>query len=254
VRAGDHFVQGRVEWIEGLLARAAGDADRAYRRVERSLLFLDELGMGQEVTVQAALLVDLAEQRGRASLAEQWRTFVAGRGGGMARHDILLLASTRNREALQARRIGDLARSRAAHLAARDAYVEADVSAAIAFTESCLGFVASAMGDHDDARAHHVAALAAAVDARDPAILALALEGLASVTADDDAAVLVGGAAGLRDGASVDLAEVSHRDDVAAVEARVRDALGDAGFAAAYERGLTLAADDLVALARSAVA
>jgi hypothetical protein len=254
VRSGDHFVRGRVEWIRGLLARAVGDPDRAYRHIERGLLFLDELGMGQEVTVQAALLVDLAEQRGRATLAEQWRTFVFARGGGLARHDILLLASTRNREALQARRIGDLTRSRAAHLAARDAYVEADVSAAIGFTESCLGFVASALGDYDDALAHHVAALSAAVDAHDPATLALALEGLASVTADDAAAVLVGGAAGIRDGASVDLAELTHRDDVAMVAARARDALGDAEFSSAYGRGRTMSSGDLVALARSAVA
>ncbi len=111
VRSGDHFVQGRVEWIRGLLARAAGDPQRAYRHIERGLLLLDRLGMGQEVTVQAALLVDLAEQRGQASLASQWRSFVAGRGGGLARHDILLVASTHNREGLQARRIGDLARA-----------------------------------------------------------------------------------------------------------------------------------------------
>ena len=85
---GDRFVPGRVEWIQGVLAGQRGDLDAAYRHIERGLRLLDELGMGQEVTAQAALLIDLAERLGEHDLAEQWRTFVGGRSGGLARHDV----------------------------------------------------------------------------------------------------------------------------------------------------------------------
>ncbi len=119
------------------------------------------------------------------------------------------------------------------------------------FTESYLGFVTAAMGDLDDARMHHRAALDAAVDAHDPACLALALEGLATVTPDPRAATLLGGADGLRRAAALDVADASHRDDVAAVATHARTELGAVEFAAAYERGLAMSAGDLVSLARS---
>ena len=56
-----------MEWVEGLVAESAGDIDGAYRHIERGLVLLDELGMGQEVTAQAALLIALAERRGSPS-------------------------------------------------------------------------------------------------------------------------------------------------------------------------------------------
>jgi hypothetical protein len=40
---------------------------------------------------------------------------------------------------------------------------------------------------------------------------------------------------------------------VDAVHRRARDGLGEAAFTDAYERGLTMSAGDLVALARSAI-
>jgi hypothetical protein len=73
------------------------------------------------------------------------------------------------------------------------------------------------------------------------------------VTSDEVTAVLVGGAAGLRTAASLDLADLTHRDDVTVAEARARDALGGAGFSSAYERGHSMSAGDLIALARSGV-
>ena len=70
---GDRFVRGRAEWIEGLLADAAGDIERAYRHIERGLQYLDELGMGHEVTAQAGLLV-----RNWPSAAASWSWRASG--------------------------------------------------------------------------------------------------------------------------------------------------------------------------------
>ncbi len=143
---------GPLEWVEGLLADAMGDVDDAYRHVERGLRLLDELGMRQEVTIQAEALVRLAERRDEPELAAQWRTFVAGRAGGLARHDILLRAAARHGEALHATAAGERERAVAAHRDALTGYVEADAPLAIAFTESCLGFLAAAMGDPSASR------------------------------------------------------------------------------------------------------
>ncbi|HEV7761244.1 MAG TPA: hypothetical protein VGO78_19690, partial [Acidimicrobiales bacterium] len=251
-RCGDRFVPGRVAWIEGLLAGARGDAAAAYRHTERGLRLLDELGMGQEVTAQAGLLVALAERRGEPELAAQWRTFVAGRSGGMTRHDALLMASARNGEGLEARRAGDPDRARAAHLEALAGYEDAGVRAAVAFTRSCLGFLAAATGDDAGARDHHAAALDAAAAAAEPAALALALEGVATTFDDADAweATVLLGAAGRAWEESAVAGGASHRDDVAALTDRVRGRLGAAALAAAREQGAGLDRDEAVARAR----
>jgi hypothetical protein len=226
-----------VEWIEGLLADAAGDTDRAYRCTERGLRFLDELGMGHEVTAQASLLVKLAERRGEPELASQWRTFVAGRTGGLARHDVLLRASARNGEGGTARAAGQLDRALAAHRDALAAYAEAGVLGAVAFTESCLGFLAAEMGESEAAGVHHARALDVATRAGDAAATALALEGVASGLDDGHAervAVLLGAAGRLWTETGT---PPSHRADVDATTDHVRRVLGATRFAAAYERG-----------------
>jgi predicted ATPase/DNA-binding SARP family transcriptional activator len=253
LRCGDRFVQGRVEWIEALVADAAGDAGEAYRHMERGLLLLDELGMGQEVTTQAGLLVALSERSGQEKLAAQWRTFVAGRTGGLTRHDVLLMASARNSEGLHARRAGELDRALGAHLAALASYTEAGAGRAIAFTESCLGFLAAEVGDPKGARAHHGAALAAASTVGEPACLALALEGTASTFRDGQAewAVVLLGAASRLWAESVDPGGATHREDVAAVADRARAVLGNAAFGQARERGALLGQFEALALARS---
>jgi tetratricopeptide (TPR) repeat protein len=253
---GDRFVQGRVAWIEGLLADAAGDAAGAYRHIERGLVLLDELGMGQEVTVQAALLVDLAHRRGEQALAAQWRTFVAGRSGGLARHDALLMASARNGEGLDARERGELDRALAAHLQALAGYQEAGVTHAVAFTESALGFLAMEMGDLAGAWAHHRAALEAATACGEPGALALALEGIAAGldgSRAEEAAVLLGAAGGLRGRAS-DHGEASHRGDVALVTGRLRDLLDPATFTEASGHGAFMGRDEAERAASALVA
>jgi predicted ATPase/DNA-binding SARP family transcriptional activator len=239
-QCGDRFVSGRAEWIEGLLADAEGDVEGAYRHIERGLQYLDELGMGHEVTAQAGLLTKLAERRGESDLASQWRTFVAGRAGGVARHDVLLRASASNGEGTAARAVGDLQQALAAHRAALASYVEAGVLGGVAFTESCLGFLAAEMGEAHAAATHHTNALRAANRAGDGAGIALALEGVASGSTDgqpERAAMLLGAASRLWSDVAV---ERSHRADVETVADHVRRTIGDARFAASYERGTTL--------------
>jgi hypothetical protein len=102
--------------------------------------------MSQEITALAALLIALAERLGHHQLAAQWRTFVAGRGGGLARHDILLIASARNVMGEQARAAGDLERARTLHREALALYEEAGVGDAITFTRSRLGSLVAQMG------------------------------------------------------------------------------------------------------------
>jgi hypothetical protein len=250
-RCGDRFVQGRLEWVEGMLAEAAGDVESAYRHVESGLRHLDELGMRREVTILAEALVRLAERREEPELAEQWRTFVAGRGGGLARHDILLRASTRQGEALRAAAAGDRERAVDAHREALVGFVEADAPLAIAFSESCLGFLVAALGDPPTAEAHHARALRVAAGTDDAAALALALEGTAAGATNDRpewAATLLGAAGRLWAAAP---AEPTHRHEVNAISDAIRRHLDDARFTAAHGRGTMLDRADTLALAWS---
>jgi hypothetical protein len=252
---GERFTTSRVDWMLGMLDDLGGDPSSAYRHIERSLLLLDELGMGQAVTAQAGLLVPLAERSGQPELAAQWRAYLEGRAPGAARDDMLTMASARNGEALRARAAGDLERARLAHLDAGRWYEEASVSAGTAFTESCLGFLAAEAGDAAAAAQHHASALEAATTAREPAALALALEGAAaSLVAEDPdrAATLLGAAHGLWCRTATPTTG-SHRDDVARIAQMARDSLPGSGFDDAFARGLALDEFEAIATARTPI-
>ena len=240
--SGDRFITGRVEWILGVLAETDGDLEAAYRHIERGLRLLDHLGMGREVTAQATLLGDLAARLGEQNLAEQWQTFVSGRRGGLSRHDALLRASARNAEALSARRDGELARARQAHIDALDLYTAAEVSAAIAHTHSMLAFLEAQMGDDSAAAAHHVATLDTAIGSDDPVLLALALDGAAArltSTTPHVAVTLLAAAQVIWDNSGERPFDV-HVADIAAVTDRLRGALGGDDFERAFSRGVAL--------------
>ena len=187
VRCGNRFVQGRVEWIEGLLADAAGDSDAAYRHIERGLLLLDELGMGQEVTVQAGLLADLAERRGEIhSPRSGARSWPAARVGSL----VTTPYSAHRRGTVTVCRLDERASwsGRAPRNWKRWAgYEQAAVGRGIAFTRSCLGFLTTQMGDPVGAIAHHARWLRAAAAVGEPGSLALALEGTAAGFGDGEA-------------------------------------------------------------------
>ena len=136
--------------------------------------------MHQAVTAQARLLGPLADRCDEPELAAQWRAFVNDRGDGWTHYDGTVVASARNHEGLAARAAGDLGRAADAHHAALEWYTSAGIPTGVAFTESCLGFLAAERGRPRRRGRHHAAALAAAVDVDDPAALALALEGRAA--------------------------------------------------------------------------
>ena len=238
-RTGELFAASRLEYVLGMLADLAGDASAAYGHIERSLRLVDQLGIHQAVTAQARMLVPLAARMGDAGLAVQWRSFVESRGEGWTHFDGSVMAAAQNRTGLRARGAGELERSATAHGAAHDWYRDADIQAGVAFSESCLGFLASERGDHDAAREHHTAALVAAVASDDAVAIGLALEGAAAVAARDGeharAAMLLGAA-----GASwaiVPDAIPTHRADIDAVGAVVRAELGDESFDRAFAAG-----------------
>jgi hypothetical protein len=170
--------------------------------------------------------------------------------------DLNTAASARNAEGVAVRAKGRLEWARTCHLEARDIYTDTGASAGVAFSESCLGFLAAETGDDALARDHHRAAFAAAVDSGQDRALALALEGIVASTPPEDVpeqqATLLGGARGLW--ATVEQVEPSHRDDVEVVADRVREAVEGPAFEDAFTRGAAMEATDLVAIARTLVA
>jgi hypothetical protein len=158
-------------------------------------------------------------------------------------------------EGLRARRAGDADRAQAAHHEALEGYLSAGVHRAIAFTQSCLGFLAAERGDPASAQAHHAAALDAGTAGDEPASLALALEGAATVLGDDAAesgAVLLG-AAGEQWRRCADPGRQSHRDDVDAAAVRFQRLLDPTVFAAARDRGAGTGRDEAIRIARAAL-
>ncbi len=239
-RTGELFASSRLEYVLGMLADLEGDPAAAYGHIERSLRLVDQLGVHQAVTAQARMLVPLAARMGDAGLAVQWRSFVESRGEGWTHFDGSVMAAAQNRSGLRARSAGALERSATAHRAARDWYRDANIQAGVAFSEACLGFLASENGDHAAARAHHAAAVIAAVASDDAAAVGLALEGAAAMAALDGeherAAALLGAAGS--SWATVPDAIPTHRADVDAVGAAVRAALGDEDFEHAVAAGV----------------
>ena len=110
----------------------------------------------------------------------------------------------------------------------------------IAFSHSCLGFLAGTRGDRDAARRHHRSALDAAIESADEAAIALALEGAAAVAladgAAEDAARLLGTASARW--AAVSSALPTHRGDVEGITAAARQALDPDAFDSAWDDGV----------------
>jgi hypothetical protein len=248
-RCGDRFSLSRIAYVRGMVADVEGDAPTAYRHIEDSLRLVDELGLHQAVTAQARLLGPLAERCDQPDLAAQWRAFVAQRGDGWTHYDGSVVASARNREGIAALAAGDIGRAARAHHAALEWFSAAGVHAGVAFTESCLGFLATAADDAPGAARHHAAALAAALEAGDPAPIALALEGCAGAPGDPVVtATLLGAADRLWCAAAI---ERTHRAQVDAIAARARVELGDDRYAAALAAGAALERGRTLELARS---
>jgi hypothetical protein len=258
---GERFTTARFEWVLGMLAEVRGDLAAAYGHVERGHALVEELGMHQAISAQRSILARLAERMGDEALAEHWRSAVGGSSGGahgdatVSRYDQTVMASRHNVSGLLARASGHPDDARRDHLEALALFTEAGVATGLAHSHSCLGFLASDAGDGDDAAVHHLAALDAVSGVPAPAVLALALEGIASVVepgAADVAARLLGAARTLWAGASG--VKPSHRPDVEAVADRLGARLGPEVFAEAVEVGRSLPGPEAVNLARRAIA
>ena len=248
-RCGDRFSLSRISYVRGMVADLEGDAPTAYRHIEDSLRLLDELGLHQAVTAQARLLGPLAERCDQPDLAAQWRAFVAHRGDGWTHYDGTVVASARNREGIAALAAGDIGRAARAHHAALEWFSAAGVHAGVAFTESCLGFLATAADDAPGAARHHAAALAAALEAatrrRSPSPWRAAPERPRDPVVT---ATLLGAADRLWCATAI---ERTHRAEVDAIAARARAELGDDRYAAAVAAGAALERGRTLELARA---
>ena len=116
-----------------------------------------------------------------------------------------------------------------------------------------LGYLAAASGeDPTQAGAHHDAALTAAVESRQPAALAVALEGIGASVASRhpaDAAALLGAADTLWH-STASGAPPPVRADLADTAAAITQTLGAASYRQAFRRGAGLTEVAAVALAR----
>jgi predicted ATPase/DNA-binding SARP family transcriptional activator len=250
-RLGERFSRSRLEYVAGMLADLRGDPRAAYGHVERSLRLVDELGIHHAVTAQAEVLIPLARRAGEAGLATGWTSFVERSSPGAATFDGSVAAAGNNHLGLAARGAGGYERAAEAHQLALAWYENAELPDGIAFSESCLGFLAGERGDGDAARRHHAAALDAAIESGDDAALALALEGVATITAAREparAAQLLGAAASLW--ATLPTTIPTHRADVERATAEIRRDLGADAHDSSHRAGAELDRAGVLAAAR----
>jgi tetratricopeptide (TPR) repeat protein len=245
-----------IEWL-GAAAAATGDHARADRLHRDGLRMAEDLGLWPQAADALSWLGrsalhagDLAQareflERAMRLAAEQGylpgHVFAElGLGQTARREGRLDVAETHIREVLRtSRRIGS----------------EPDVARTISLSE--LGFIAEQRGDPAGARSWHIQCLTAAHKLGDPQAVAQALTGLAGAHAlggqPDRAARLLGAAdaawrapgAGPPPGDGADASA-----DVTRITAVTRQALGEAAFAAEFERGRRLRPQQAASLLR----
>ncbi|HEX6470027.1 MAG TPA: BTAD domain-containing putative transcriptional regulator [Streptosporangiaceae bacterium] len=223
------------------LARLAGwrgDRDRARALAGAALELFEQLGAAEDVADLLCLRADGLVRDGdlAGARAEYERAAGAARRSGAPEK----VASARRGLGDVARLAGDLPAARRLLDAALDECGTGPFAAEWARAQvlTALGRLAAAGGDAAGARLRHRQALALALDRRILPVAAEAAEGLAWVAALDGAAeraaLLLGAAVALRGTA------VAGDPDVAHVAALVRESIGAAAFAGAYERGTAL--------------
>ncbi|MBT2230265.1 BTAD domain-containing putative transcriptional regulator [Nonomuraea sp. NEAU-A123] len=241
-----------TEWLGGL-AEMGGDAERARRLFADGLRMAEDLGLWPEVAGRTAWLgwmaLGVGEYERAMELCGQALRIASGQG-----HREISIMSEMGL-AYAERRGGhlDLAEQHLNHLLEgipRGPGVEPALHLPDTLVE--LGYLTELRGDAATAKNLHLEALTAAQRIGDPRSATWAVEGLAAAVAaggdHERAAQLLGLAAGVREhnqtpAAPSELAEIT-RVTGAAVEA-----LGEAEFGAAYERGGRLKLDDAAGLA-----
>ncbi|MFI5685570.1 BTAD domain-containing putative transcriptional regulator [Streptomyces sp. NPDC051636] len=246
---------GRLQASEqlGVLAEIAGDYEGAARLHRHGLRSAEELQLWTQVSFRLARLGRVALLTGDDAQATEFHERARRLAAEQSHRPAEQFAAMGL--AMGARRRGDLAAAEAHLLPWLEWNRRLGVASGEALTLAQLGFVAEQRGDARLAETLHRESLAAAGRTGDPRALALALEGLAGARATDGhmeyAASLLGTAAAIRDSVDAPLPQ-GERADVDRAAARARDALGEDGFAAAFDHGRGLTADHQIALLDSA--
>ncbi|AXK35177.1 AfsR/SARP family transcriptional regulator [Streptomyces armeniacus] len=227
------------------LAEIAGDYERAARLHRDGLRRAEELELWSVAADRLSGLAGIEMLLGRhgeaRQLFERARRTAAGRGYETGE------VHARVGLGLLARRTGELDTAETHLTAMLDWHRQVDFEPGNALLLAELGFVAELRGDPDTAHTLHLDGLRSARKVGDPRGIALALEGLAGARSPGPparapdgsgatAAVLLGAAAAARSAAGAPL-PAGERGDVDRIAARVRAALGDEAYAAAYGRG-----------------
>ncbi|MGW6503752.1 BTAD domain-containing putative transcriptional regulator [Nonomuraea angiospora] len=235
-------------WLASL-AEMATDAERATRLFGEGLRMAEDLGLWPEVSTRIAWLGWIAMQTGdydrsmefceRAMKLAQSQGYVEGAIMGE-----MGLAFTARRAGLL-----DLAETHLRRLlegVPRGPGVEPPLYVPDTLIE--LGYLTELRGDPAAAMELHVEALAAARRMGDVRTMAFAVEGAAAASGPTEkAAVLLGLAAAARERNQTP-AGAAERSDVERAAARVREALGEEAFAAAYREGAARKLDEAAGL------
>jgi tetratricopeptide (TPR) repeat protein len=236
--AGDPWGQTMSLELLGVLARRRGAFAAAVSAFEEALGVVRDLGLRDEVPFLLADLGDLHVQLGDFETAAVLHKEALDLAQGAGAADAAALA--RGGLALAARRQGDYGRARELYIEVLSFYRETARTPMLASTLASLGYVEELRGDLDAAEACHRESLRLAKDQPDGAPVATALEGLACVAAarrqPRRAALLLGAAESVREGAGTPLPAQGRADVERATETAV-GALGAQDFAGLLEQG-----------------
>jgi tetratricopeptide (TPR) repeat protein len=236
--AGDPWGQTMALELLGVLARRRGAFEDAVSAFEEALGIVRDLGLRDEVPFLLADLGDLRVQLGDFGTAAVLHKEALDLAQDTGARDAAALA--RGGMALAARRQGDYGRARKLYLEALSFYRETAPTPMLPISLASLGYVEELSGDLDAAEACHRESLRLAKDQPDGAPVATALEGLACVAAarrqPRRAALLLGAAESVREGAGTPLPAQGRADVERATETAV-GALGAQDFAGLLEQG-----------------
>jgi len=239
----------------GLLGRRQGAFDDAVRAYEEALGIVRVLGRLDEVPFLLAdfgdLQVHLGDFETAAILHKEALDLAENLGAGDA------AALARSGQALAARRQGHYGRARELHLQALSFYRGVARTAEMASSLASLGYVEELGGDLDAAEACHQESLRLSLDLADAAPAALALEGLACVSAARQqprrAAVLLGAAESLRKRTGTPL-PAQERVDIERAATAASAALGAQNFTGQLEQGRRLTLQEAATYAATGAA
>ena len=203
-RSGDLWTAASVEWVDGMLLDAAGDAAAPIATWSGACGCTTSWGWATSSSPRPGRWLSSLAVAGSPSSPRNGARSSSAAPAARPAGTTTAASSPRSTTSWGSTRArsGDHERARTAHLEARAWYSQIGVTPGSAFTESCLGFLAGERGDRAAAAAHHANALDDAEALGDSAALALAFEGAVASFADGDAlwaAEVLGAAGALRE-------------------------------------------------------